>query len=607
MDARLKYLSRARGDRADIDPPTSLQKVTLLVDAILPGPAVSISTVERPQGRDWFVKAGASGGDGTREKPFRDPFQALEKAEGGDTVHVAGGSYYGKLRSGKWKILIRNLTMLGGYEGDFSVRDPWQNPTRFILDENERAKGIPDGTVLASEENSDGLVLDGFIFDGATYNAYTQSDAIDLAKSPSAPLVELRGGRASITVRNCVFLNASGAAISISASSGNFENNVVLNTSGWSLKIQAEGPGPWSVRNKTLLFASDPTPRAGTGQSSADGTLFQLSGRAVTDVKSNIFAFADNFGVRSTIAQQNVSYDNNVFAGNLFNHLTDAQYLWADSSDWDRRAVGDSGFRSFRDNLLTLPKLPVDPTFGNAVLTRLFAIPSRVSADEWKRLAEQIGASARPEVAAEAVAPEPAAGPAAATPSGPSSLNDLLASLSSMKTQIKEIQTHKPVAAAEPIYCRAADWQKALALVEDGPAEQPGVHRLILSVAFSAPRHEANVEYRAITAQTIDVDHASLDYKAVELEVTEARSSAGNQSVFPNGMSDDSFVAYNVSTSGESTRTRIAILVRLDTAASKLLDRAVPTDRLRIRGTARVPLNPGALSIVVDSAEAVES
>ena len=32
-----------------------------------------------------------------------------------------------------------------------------------------------------------------------------------------------------------------------------------------------------------------------------------------------------------------------------------------------------------------------------------------------------------------------------------------------------------------------------------------------------------------------------------------------------------------------------------------------PTDKLRIRGTARVPGNPSALSIVVDSAEAVES
>jgi parallel beta helix pectate lyase-like protein len=288
--------------RTDLDPASSRQKVTMVIEAIAPGPPFSPALPDRPKGRDWFVKAGASGGDGSREKPYRDPFQALEKAEGGDAIHVSAGAYVGKLRSGKWKIPVRNLTMLGGYDAEFVSRDPWKNPTRFVLDGDERAKGIPDGTVLGSEENSDGLILDGFVFDGATYNAYTKAGALDVANSPSAPLVDLRGGRAPITVRNCTFLNASGAAINIDSAFGTFENNLLLNTSGWSLKIRADGPGPWTIRNNTLLFACDPTARAGTGQSSSDGTHLQLSGRAVAKVSSNIVAFADNFGVRSTIA-----------------------------------------------------------------------------------------------------------------------------------------------------------------------------------------------------------------------------------------------------------------------------------------------------------------
>src|SRR5262249_30951306 len=81
---------------------SSRQRVTLLVEAIVPAPLPAATPPARPEGRDWFVKAGASGGDGTREKPFRDPFQALDKAEGGDAIHVAGGDYFGKLRSGKW-------------------------------------------------------------------------------------------------------------------------------------------------------------------------------------------------------------------------------------------------------------------------------------------------------------------------------------------------------------------------------------------------------------------------------------------------------------------------------------------------------------------------
>jgi len=591
--------------RTDIDPATSRQKATIVVESIAPGSAFTPALPDRPKGRDWFVRAGASGGDGSREKPFRDPFQALEKAEGGDSIHIATGAYVGKLRSGKWKILIRNLTMLGGYDAEFASRDPWKHPTRFVLDADERAKGIPDGTVLGSEENSDGLVLDGFIFDGATYNAYTKAGALDVANSPSAVLVDLRGGRAPIAVRNCVFLNASGAAINIACPFGIFENNLLLNTSGAALKIRADGSGPWSVCNNTLLFASDPTPRAGTGQSSSDGTLFQLAGRAVSEVNSNIFAFADNFGVRSTITQSNVSFDQNVFAAILYIYLTDAQYLWADSATWERRAVADSSFASCGGNTLQLPRLAVDSGFADAALTRLFALSSRITADEWKALAAQIGATVQPAGASAAPTQDTAKSiPAPSTASGPSSLNDLLASLSSMKAQIKEVASTKPVAVAEPVYCPAFDWQKALALVPED-SQGHGARRVKLTVTFSDPVAAPAQNYVPINAQSIDADHASLDSMAVEVVVTEARSSAGNLSTFPSGVSADDYAAYNVSTAGDASRTRLAILVRLDTAASKLLDRTVPGDKLQVRGIARMPSDPNVLSIVVDDAEAV--
>src|SRR5262249_4811685 len=61
------------------------QKATLIVESVLPAPIAGPTPPARPPGRAWFVRTGASGGDGSREKPFRDPFQALEKAEGGDT------------------------------------------------------------------------------------------------------------------------------------------------------------------------------------------------------------------------------------------------------------------------------------------------------------------------------------------------------------------------------------------------------------------------------------------------------------------------------------------------------------------------------------------
>ena len=595
--------------RSDVQP-NSRQKVTLAVESILPAPFEPAAPPARPAGRDWFVKAGSSGGDGSREKPFRDPFQALDKAEGGDAIHVAAGDYFGKLRCGNWKIPIRNLTLLGGYDAEFSARDPWKNPTRFLLTPEERVKGIPEGTILGSEENSDGLLLDGFVFDGATYNTYTSEGSLDVKTSPRAPLVDLRGGRA-ITVRNCLFLNASGSAIHIACPSGVFENNVVLNTSGAAVVIRGDGPGPWLVSNNTLLFAADATARASTGRSSSDGTLLQLSGRAVSAFRANIFAFAEGVGIRAAMAQQNVSFENNVFAASLFNHLTDAQYLWADDSNWERRAVADSAFSSFQGNSLELPKLPVDPVFADAALTRLISLPSRISADQWKRFAAQIGSSVAPPAQASSPAADSAPAPTAPAkpePAASASIGDLLASLSSMKDQMSKIEAAKPAAAAAaPLFCPVFDWKKAVALFQETPASEPGIHHRKLAVSFAPPRAQREVQYAKLTPQAIDAGHAAWDNKSVELLVTQSGSNSSNSSYFPVGLSSDDYDSYSAATVGDPTRVRLAILVRLDTAASKVVRHTTSSDKLRICGTARVPLNTSALSIVVDTAEVVGS
>ncbi len=583
--------------RTDVQ--SSRQKVTLVIESVVPTPFVVAKLPSRPEGRDWFVRAGSSGGDGSQEKPFRDPFQALDKAEGGDAIHVASGDYFGKLHAGKWRIAIRNLTLLGGYNSDFSVRDPWENPVCFLLSEEERAKGRPEGTILGSDENCDGLILDGFVFDGSTWNQYAAGGSIDLDQSPIAPLIDLGGGRAPITVRNCIFVNGSSGAVNISCPFGAFENNVVLNTSGASLVLRAEGPGPWSVRNNTILFAGDPTERAGTGESSSDGTLLRLNGRAVVDVQSNIFAFADNYGVRSCVPQQNASFDNNVFAANLFNHLTDAEYLWADSSNWERSAVADSGFASFRANKLELPKLPVDPKFADVALTRLFTLPSRISSEQWKVSAARIGSSAAPSSPAETV---PVESDKPATPAAAPSLNDLLARLGHLETQRKQAEEAPKTERPAPSYCPVFDWKKALALAQETAEAEPGAHRRKLAVAFSAQQSRPVIEYTRVTSQEIDTKNVSLDNQPIELDVTELRDSSTNSSLFAPGTDRSNFAACTVTAVDGPTRTRIAIVVKLDTAAAKTLNRITPTDKVRIRGIARRAPDSQILSIVVDTA-----
>ena len=243
---------------------------------------------------------------------------------------------------------------------------------------------------------------------------------------------------------------------------------------------------------------------------------------------SNIFAFADNFGARSAIAQQNVSFDRNVFAANLFDHLTDADYLWADSSNWERRAVADSAFASIAGNQLELPALPVDPAFADAVLSRLFSLASRISKEDWKTIAHQIGSSITPALPEETSA---AGKDQTAKPTGSGSLDDLLSQIGNNKPKPPDDKS----AATGPIYCPLFDWKKAFVFARTTPDASPGARRLQLTTSFAATVAKVTVQYVRITAQQIDGDRASLNNTPVELDITQARDSSTNPTLFPSG------------------------------------------------------------------------
>src|SRR5690349_14620848 len=63
--------------------------------------------------------------DGSKQKPFHDPYLAFRAANAGDTIHIAAGTYYGRFDRASWLIDRPNLTVLGGYNADFSSRNPW--------------------------------------------------------------------------------------------------------------------------------------------------------------------------------------------------------------------------------------------------------------------------------------------------------------------------------------------------------------------------------------------------------------------------------------------------------------------------------------------------
>lgn len=573
------------------------QKAALIIESIVPAPAEPVPT-QRPRGRDWFVRANSSGGDGSRDKPFRDPFQALDKAEGGDTIHVGAGDYFGKLRSGNWKLTVRNLTLLGGYDATFSSRDPWKNPSRLAYVETENTKGKHTGALLESGEPSDGLVLDGFVFDSASLNVYLPTGALDPAHSISRLVVDLRAGRDPITVRNCTFVNACGNAVSLRAPAGTFENNIVLNTSGYAVLIGADGRGPWFIRNNTLLFAADPSGRAGTGLSSA-GSLLVLSGRAKAVAESNLFAFADNYALRCTLPQPNVSISGNIFAATNYCPLTDCRMLYAFDNNWDRR-TSDADFALVRDNSLALPNaLRIDRTYAEAALTRATNLPSRRAPDDWKRIAQAVGVTIEPPAAATTATTAPAEKPTASAKEP--SIDDLMADLKKIKDELPKEQP-----TTGPPYCPAYDWRKALDLAQDAStANAIGARRLKLEVAAAthSPTTQPQRDYQLITFAQIDESRDPFNDKPVELIARPPRS-VGAGGFFPADLPKDQYTGYILSSPEGNSRLPVAAFIRNDTAAAKRMNNSTERDTLRVRGTAKVLPAYRGLILIVDSVTA---
>src|SRR3954454_567291 len=108
---------------------------------------------------DFFVAAGATAGDGTRQQPFHDPWLALRAAAPGDRIHIAAGTYTGRGERSSWVVDTPDLTVLGGYGPGFDTRSPWQTPTVLAARVDLRVQR--EASMLQGSSDIDGLVLDG--------------------------------------------------------------------------------------------------------------------------------------------------------------------------------------------------------------------------------------------------------------------------------------------------------------------------------------------------------------------------------------------------------------------------------------------------------------
>jgi hypothetical protein len=358
-------------------------KAAFFVESIEPYAAPSADTGNRPQGRDWFVRAGASGGDGSKDKPFKDPWQALEKVEAGDSVHVAEGEYLGKLKVGRWKIETTNIALVGGYNKDFTERNPWKYPTRLYSPADVKAnKG---GYTIEGVDDHSGAIVDGFIFDKKTNNQYEKDG--DLMYSESDKSEHIWFARPGCIIRNNVFLNGAEGALRV-AGGQTVENNIFINHVYRTVKAERGFGGTFVFKNNTVLFSWDPI-KFGKG-GGANGHLLSLEGQLQAVVDGNIFEFADNDAIRMAAEAKDVELTNNTFSKNLFSNVQrPSDWTSVDDKEWSKLA--DFKFKKLAGNQLAVSAVPLDQKWFDVYLSRVAPVPGKVQMDDWNKLRDLIG------------------------------------------------------------------------------------------------------------------------------------------------------------------------------------------------------------------------
>ncbi len=263
---------------------------------------------------DWYVKVGGTGRGNAPEAPTDEVWKALEKAVRGDVIHVAQGTYTGKSGSGHFVIKVPNLSLVGGYNTDFTQRDPFTNFT--ILERARDFKGdwtgLPEAIVAGNSDHSN-FILDGFVLNAESRNSYNNN--VLALKAPTYPGMLIQTNSPNTKIRNNILLNPAGDGIYCTWQGQDNEvvNNFILNTFYAAIETRSAQPrSKILIKNNTIAF--------GWFYPSKGGHIGVFVGsKGETIIDSNVIAFIQTeagesgYGVTNTFGNSDTVMKNNVF------------------------------------------------------------------------------------------------------------------------------------------------------------------------------------------------------------------------------------------------------------------------------------------------------
>src|SRR5262245_58877118 len=402
---------------------------------------------------DWFVAPSEKAGDGTRQKPFHDPYVALRAAEPGDVIHVAAGVYHGRYERGFWEVDRPRITLRGGYSPDFSRRTPWETPSVFALLPSHEA--VRESSLMIGKDDHSGLVLDGFAFDAGARNGYGEDPQSGLTSVPSMDGVIAAFSSPNVVIQNCLFANSANAGVELSGEGSRFENNVIVNTLGIGMLILRDNNGghklPITVKSNTFAFANElGDPPLGKGADNGIGVRVHCP--AV--IQDNVFLACANFAITLFVQPERVSVDRNVFW--MSTHDTVAKRMAGEQAEITEKnmdEIEDLGLKSAAGNAVQDPGLSnIKPEWFDVVSRYLLSAYAQPPTEAVAAMRSQMGLPAftpskdagSPKKDESTAAKDPKAGgkPAADTTNG--ALSPRLAVADALAMRVKSAQGARP-------------------------------------------------------------------------------------------------------------------------------------------------------------------
>lgn len=353
-------------------------------------------------GADVYVRAGASGKGTSKQDPFGELWKAVDRARRGDVIHVAAGTYKGKGGSGHFTIKVPQLTLAGGYNQDFSERNPFKNFT--ILERAADFKGdwtgLPEG-IIAGDSKADhsNLTVDGFVLNAQSRNHYQKDGDRVALRAPTYPGLLFQANAENIKLRNSILLNAVGNGIYCTwRGEGNeLSNNFILNTFYAAVSTRSAQPeSVIRIRNNTIAFVWFMPGKGG-------GVGIFVGRQGQTIMENNVISFIhtegdeDGFAVKNTFGNDETIMVNNTFFSCVGGYYKYMDYDRANLVVWKPEELEELNDEDYAEDYMLLesgdnraadPGLKPDRDYAIKFANFIESKPGKLNMDainEWRR------------------------------------------------------------------------------------------------------------------------------------------------------------------------------------------------------------------------------